>query len=180
MKVLVPSALVLVALVIAVPAAQAAPTSEGGCAVEHLSGAECQGPDADSDTNSCSISTWVGNATCELTVADGVASAANASASAYATVQGTDWHAEFHYVIRDKLTGQVLFSQDGSSTTPLVEASPVPFAGFTFGGALPLHGGGEVVCEVVGTHTPAGAAGSGAAASSGFGEWNNTFGCRVV
>jgi hypothetical protein len=180
MKRLVLLAAAFCALAIVVPVAQTAPTSAGGCPVEHLSGAECQGPDADEDANSCVINTWVGNASCELTVTDGVANAGNASAVAYAALDGANWHAEFDYVIRDKSTGQVLFSRDGSTTIPVAEAGLVPNANFDFGGAFSQSGGGEVVCEVTGTHSAAGAATSGSAATGGSSQFNNFFWCRVV
>jgi hypothetical protein len=178
MKRMVLLAAAVCALAVVVPAAQTAPTSEGGCPVEHLSGAECQGPDTDDDANSCVINTWVNNATCDVTVADGVANGLSASAVAYAALQGTNWHAEFHYVIRDKSTGQVLFSRDGSSTIPVAQAPLVPAASFDFSGALTQQGGGEVECEVTGTHSPAGAPTSGGA--TGLQEFNNFFWCRVV
>lgn len=180
MKTLVLLTVALGAVAIGVPAAQTAPTNAQGCAVEHLTNAACQGPDVDTSATGCEINTWVGDASCELTAADGVASAASGSAEAYALVQGTDWHAELQVVIRDKSTGQVLFSGGDSSTIPLAEAQPVPHAGLGFAGPLSPNGGAEVVCEVTGTHSPAGAAGSAAAALSGFGQWNNIFRCSVI
>jgi hypothetical protein len=167
-------------LAVAVPAAQTAPTSATGCTVEHLSGAECQGPDASADANYCDINTWVGNASCEVTVSDGVVSNANGTGTAFAALQGDTWHAEVHYVIRLKSTGEVLFSDDASNTVPVAGSTPVPEASVSFGAALSPQGAGtEVICEVTGTHSAAGAAGSALAAASGFGQWNNIFRCLV-
>lgn len=181
MKRLVLLALALCALVIAAPSAQTAPTSETGCTIEHLNDTECQGPDADPAANGCEINTWVGNATCYLTVPDGVASHASGAAVAYPVLQNDNtWHAELHLVIRDRSTGQVLYSEDVTRTDPINELPPFPAASTGFGAAFSELGGGEVVCEVTGTHTPAGAAGSAAAAIEGFGEWNNTLRCTVT
>jgi hypothetical protein len=44
---------------------------------------------------------------------------------------------------------------------------------------LPTPGGAEAVCEVTGTHTPAGAPFSAFAVTTGAGEFNNVFNCRV-
>src|SRR5688572_4730700 len=99
----------LCAFAVAVPVAQTAPTSDSGCTVEHLSGAECQGPDVNTATDSCEIATWVGNASCDLTVSDGVANSAEGFLNVFATLQDTNnWHTEFHLVVRDKSTGEVL------------------------------------------------------------------------
>jgi hypothetical protein len=179
MKRLVVLVTALCVVAIAVPAAQTAPTSEQGCALEHLSAAECQGPDLNPAADFCNISTWVGNASCELTVADGVANTASGFVEAFAELQDTNWHAEFHMVVRDKTTGQVLFSRDGSSTLPVSQAPPVPSARVGFGAPLTAAGGSEVICEVTGTHTPAGAAESAIAAAEGFGQFNNVFRCEV-
>jgi hypothetical protein len=167
-------------LAVAVPAAETAPTSENGCTVEHLSGAACQGPDFEPAADFCEITTWVGDASCELTVSDGVANNASGFIKVYAALQDTDWHTEFHMVVRDKATGQVLFSRDGSSTTP-VSGSPAPPPDQTLGFGAPtvVAGGSEVICEVTGTHTPAGTAFSAEAALNGFGEFNNVFRCQV-
>lgn len=179
MKRLVLLVIALSALAVAVPVAETAPTSDTGCTVEHLQNTECQGPDADPAANACQINTWVDNARCELTVEDGVASGYTASTTAYAALQDPNWHAEFHYVIRDKSTGQVLFSRDGSNTTPVSGSTDIPSATFFSVDLLPQQGGAEVVCEVTGTHTPAGAAMSALAATQGSGEYNNEFFCRV-
>jgi hypothetical protein len=180
MKRLVLLALALCALAISAPIAQTAPTQANGCTVEHLSNAPCQGPDADPAANACEINTWVGDATCELTIPDGVASHANGFAFAYAElVDNTSWHAEFHYEIRDKDTGQVLFSDDREHNSA-VGSDPenaIPSANFTYGALF--TGGDEVICEVTGTHSPAGAALSAAAATQGFGQLNNRFRCGV-
>ena len=90
------------ALAIGVPGAQAAPTSDTGCTVEHLSGAACQGPDVRPALNSCEIATWVGDASCDLTVADGMADTTIGLLKVFAALEGTDWQTEFHMVIRDK------------------------------------------------------------------------------
>jgi hypothetical protein len=167
------------ALAVAVPVAETAPTSDSGCSVEHLSDAECQGPDMRPAAASCEISTWVGNATCDLTVADGVGDSAIGFIKVFAALQDTDWHTEFHMVIRDKSTGEVLFSRDGSNTTP-VSGHPTP-PEQTLGYSAPLSapGGSEAVCEVTGTHTPVGAAFSAQAVIEGFGAFNNVFRCEV-
>ena len=148
MKRLAVLVMALCALTVAVPVAQTAPTSDTGCSVEHLSGAECQGPDMRPAADSCEISTWVGNATCDLTVSDGVANSAIGFISVFAALQDTNWHTEFHMVIRDKNTGEVLFSRDGSNTTP-VSGHPTP-SGQTNGISAPLSapGGSEAGCEV--------------------------------
>lgn len=179
MKRLAVLVMALCALAVAVPVAQTAPTSDTGCSVEHLSGAECQGPDMRPAADSCEISTWVGNATCDLTVSDGVANSAIGFISVFAALQDTNWHTEFHMVIRDKSTGEVLFSRDGSNTTP-VSGHPTPL-GQTQGISAPLSapGGSEAVCEVTGTHTPAGAAFSAQAVLEGFGAFNNILRCEV-
>lgn len=180
MKGLVLPVTALCVLAIAVPAAQAAPTSDTGCAIEHVTGAECQGPDADPAADVCQINTWVDNATCTLTVQDGVAELATGFADAYAEIQGTNWHAEFHFVIRDASTGAVLYSEDNSLTVPIAEQPLLPAASNSFSTIMSPAGGSEVVCEVTGTHNPAGAATSAIAASSvGFGQWNNIFRCSV-
>ena len=120
------------ALAVAVPTAQTAPTSDTGCTVEHISGAECQGPDLNAAADSCEISTWVGNASCDLTVSDGVANSTSGFVNVFAELQDdTDWHTEFHMVIRDKGTGEVLFSRDGSTTTP-VSGPAVPPQNLSF------------------------------------------------
>jgi hypothetical protein len=171
----------LCALAIAVPAVQAAPTSATGCTIEHLTNAECQGPDVDPAANICEINTWVDNATCDVTVPDGVASNATGFAFAYPVLMGSNWHADFHYEIRDKDTGQVLFSDDQSLTVPITQnpAEPFPPASNTYGGDFAVQGGDEVVCEITGTHSLAGAAGSAAAALTGFGQFNNRVRCNV-
>jgi hypothetical protein len=181
MKRLVPLSMALCFLAIAVPPAQTAPTSDTGCTVEHLSNAACQGPDADPAANACEINTWVGDATCELTIPDGVASHANGFAFAYAQLQNdATWHAEFHYEIRDKDTGQVLFSDDRVVDSPVGEDpdNATPSANFSFGAVF--TGGDEVICEITGTHSPAGAAFSAVAATEGFGQLNNRFRCGVA
>jgi hypothetical protein len=169
----------LCALAVAVPAAQTAPTSDSGCTIEHLSNAECQGPDVRPALSSCEIATWVGNASCDLTVADGAADSTIGFLKVYGALQGTDWHTEFHMVIRDKTTGEVLFSRDGSTTTA-VSSAPEPTEQ-TLGWSAPLSvpGGSEAVCEITGTHTPVGAAFSAQAVIEGFGAFNNTFRCEV-
>jgi hypothetical protein len=169
----------LCTLAVGAPAAETAPTQPNGCTVEHLSNAPCQGPDFLPAANACEITTWVGDAACELTVPDGVASNAAASTVAHAQLVDTNWHAEFNYVIRDKATGQVLFSREDSLTTPAGGGPNIPTASFGFGGELTQAGGAEVVCEVTGTHTPAGAAMSAAAVIEGFGQFNNTMRCEV-
>jgi hypothetical protein len=181
MKRLVVLSVALCAFAVSVPVAETAPTQPNGCTVEHLSNAECQGPDFLPAANACEITTWVGNASCELTVPDGVASNAGASTVTHAVLQEatSTWHAEFDYVIRDKGTGQVLFSREDALTTPVGGGPNIPTASFGFGGALPQQGGAEVVCEVTGTHTPAGAAMSAVAAVEGFGQFNNTMRCEV-
>jgi hypothetical protein len=171
----------LCAFAVAVPAAQTAPTSDVGCTVEHVSNAECQGPDAAPAANACEINTWVGNARCDLTVPDGAASSFTGFAFAFAELQNDTWRAEFDYVIRDKATGQVLFSQNASETSPVSGGTTVPAVNRTFPAtALAPGGGGEVVCEVTGTHSPAGAAMSAVAAVEGVsGEFNNRLRCSV-
>jgi hypothetical protein len=74
----------------------------------------------------------------------------------FAAHQDPNWHTEFHLVIRDKSTGQVLFSRDGSNTTP-VSGHPTGPTAPTHAISAPLSatGGSEAVCEVTGTHTPA-------------------------
>lgn len=169
-------------LAIVVPAAQPAPVSDVGCTVEHLSGAECQGPDGVPAADVCEVSTWVDNATCEVTAPDGVASAGSGSAIAYAVLQeNSTWHAEFDYVIRDKSTGQVLFSEPGLNTVPVSGHPDPPAASFAFGNrAFSVQGGAVAVCEITGTHTPFGAAMSAIAASPvGFGAFNNVLRCSV-
>jgi hypothetical protein len=167
------------ALAVAVPAAQTAPTSDTGCSVEHLSGAACQGPDTDAAASSCEIATWVGDASCDLTVSDGVANTASGFVTVFAALQDTNWHTEFHLVIRDKSTGEVLLTRDGSTTTP-VSGHPTP-SNQTLAISAPLSapGGGEAVCEVTGTHSPAGAAFSAQAVLEGFGAFNNILRCEV-
>lgn len=167
------------ALAVAVPAAETAPTSDTGCTEQHVSGAECQGPDVDPAANSCAINTWVDNATCELTVPDGVASGGTGAATAYAEDQDGTWHAELRYVIRDISTGQILFEHDSSETVPITEQPVVPAASFGFGTTFSQEGGANVLCEVTGTHNPAGAATSAAAATTGHGVFNNSFQCTV-
>jgi hypothetical protein len=180
MKRLVVLVLSLCALVIAAPTAQTAPTSETGCTIEHVTGDECQGPDADPAANACDINTWVDNATCELTVPDGVASHASGGVFAFPELQNNNtWHAEAHLVIRDKATGTVLFTNDGSLSAPITTPPPFPPTTLGFGTTFSQQGGAEAVCEVTGTHTPAGAPGSAAAAIEGFGEFNNTLTCTV-
>jgi hypothetical protein len=169
----------LCALAVAVPAAQTAPTQPNGCSVEHISNAECQGPDFDPPADSCEITTWVGNASCDLAVSDGAANITSGFVQVYAALQGTDWHTEFHLVVRDKATGEVLFSRDGSNTTPVSGGSLPPNQGLGFGGALSVQGASEVVCEVTGSHSPAGAVFSAEAALNGFGEFNNVLRCEV-
>jgi hypothetical protein len=170
----------LCALVFAVPAAQASPTSATGCTVEHVSGAECQGPDVDPAANACEIYTWVDNASCVLTVTDGVASNTSGTLVANAENQDANWHAEFQLAIRDVGTGQVLYSTGDSLTVPITQQPVVPAASLGFGNVLSESGGGEVVCEVSGTHNPAGAAMSAIAASAGIqGLFNNSFRCVV-
>jgi hypothetical protein len=170
----------LCALAVVVPVAETAPTQPNGCTVEHLSNVECQGPDLAPAANRCEIPTWVGNASCELTVPDGVANIAGASTVVNAELvdSNSNWHAEYDYEIRDKNTGQVLFSRADSQTTPVGPGS-IPRASFGFGGSLPVQGGAEVVCEVTGTHTPAGAAMSAIAAIEGSGQFNNSMRCEV-
>jgi hypothetical protein len=168
----------LCAFAVAVPVAQTAPTSDSGCTVEHLSGAECQGPDVNPAADSCEIATWVGNASCDLTVSDGVANSADGFLNVFAALQDTNWHTEFHLVIRDKSTGEVLFSRDGSNTTT-VSGPAIPPHNLNFSAPLSAPGGSEVVCEVTGTHTPAGSAFSAQAAIEGFGAFNNVFRCAV-
>ena len=167
------------ALALAVPTAQTAPTSDTGCTVEHLSGAECQGPDMRPAADACEISTWVGNATCDLTVSDGVADTAIGFLNVFAALQDTNWHTEFHMVIRDKTTGAILYSRDGSKTTPVSGAPEPPAQSLGFSDPLSAPGGGEAVCEITGTHTPAGAAFSAQAVIEGFGAFNNVFRCEV-
>jgi hypothetical protein len=172
-------AVALFALAFAVPVAETAPTSEEGCTVEHVSGDACQGPDLNPAANSCNITTWVRDASCELTVADGVANNASGFVKVFSELQQPNWHAEFHLVVRDKATGEVLFTRDGSNTRPLESAQDVPNVPLTFGAPLTVPGGSEVICEVTGTHTPAGAALSAQAALEGFGEYNNVLRCAV-
>ena len=180
MKRLVLLVLSLGALLIVVPAAQAAPTSATGCGVEHLTGAECQGPDADAAANACQIHTWVDNASCELTVPDGVASSATGTLVAYAENQDTNWHAAFNLVIRDQGTGQVLYSNQDALTVPITQQPIVPSQSLGFGNVFPEPGGGAVVCEITGTHNVAGAAMSAVAATAGIeGAFNNGFRCVV-
>jgi hypothetical protein len=167
------------ALAVGVPGAQTAPTSDTGCTVEHISGAACQGPDMRPEANACEISTWVGDATCDLTVSDGAADSAIGFLNVFAALQDTNWRTEFHMVIRDKSTGAVLFSRDGSNTTPLTGAPEPPAQSLGFSGPLSAPGGGEAVCEITGTHTPAGAAFSAQAVIEGFGAFNNVFRCQV-
>lgn len=167
------------ALVILVPAAQTAPTAPNGCSVEHLSGAPCQGPDADAAANACEINTWVGDASCVLTVSDGTANLATVFTKAHSVLQDTNWHAEAHVVVRDNATGQVLLTEDGSSTVPVSPGSLPPAETLNFASALSSTGGAEVTCEVTGTHTPAGAPFSAQAASTGSGQLNNVFNCEV-
>jgi len=168
------------ALVILVPAAQTAPTAPNGCPVEHISGTACQGPDTNAAADQCEIYTWVGDASCVLTVTDGVASLATVFSQAYSGLQGTDWHAEAHLVIRDNATGQVLLTDDASSTVPASGGSLPPATTVNFASALSQTGGAEVTCEVTGTHTPAGAPFSLLAAQQGSAQQlNNTFNCRV-
>ena len=166
-------------LAVGVPAAQTAPTSATGCTGEHLSGAACQGPDVRPALNSCEIATWVGDASCDLTVADGVADTSIGFLKVFAALQETNWHTEFHMVIRDKGTGQVLFSRDGSTTTPVSAATEPPAQTSIWSVPLTAPGGSEAVCEVTGTHTPVGAAFSADAVIEGFGAFNNTFQCEV-
>jgi hypothetical protein len=169
----------LCALAVAVPAAQTAPTQPNGCSVEHISNAECQGPDFAPAADSCEITTWVGNASCDLTVSDGTANITSGFVQVYAALQGTDWHTQFDLVLRDKATGEVLFSRNGSRTTPVSGGSLPPNQFLGFGGALSVQGATEVVCEATGTHSPAGAAFSAEAALNGFGEFNNILRCEV-
>jgi hypothetical protein len=180
MKRLILVVVALGALAVVVPTAQPAPTSDVGCTVEHLSGAECQGPDAVAAAESCEINTWVDNATCEVTAADGVANAADISAVAYAELQATsNWFAEYDYVLRDKTTGQVLFSHSDSRTEPVEGQPEPPAASFAFGGIPLEQAGATVVCEITGTHSPFGAAMSAVAATSGVGAFNNIIRCSV-
>lgn len=167
------------ALAVAVPAAQTAPTSDTGCTVEHISGAACQGPDMRPEASACEISTWVGDASCDLTVSDGVADSTIGFLNVFAALQDTNWHTEFHVVIRDKSTGEVLFSRDGSNTTPVSGAPEPPAQSLGFSAPLAAPGGSEAVCEITGTHTPAGAAFSAQAVTDGFGAFNNVFRCEV-
>jgi hypothetical protein len=167
------------ALAVAVPAAQTAPTSDNGCTAEHLSGAPCQGPDVRPALNSCEIATWVGDASCDLTVADGVGDTTIGFLKVFSALEGTDWHSEFHMVVRDKATGEVLFSRDGSTTTPASGSPEPPAQTSIWSDPLTVPGGAEAVCEVTGTHTPAGAAFSADAVIEGFGAFNNTFRCEV-
>jgi hypothetical protein len=167
------------ALVILVPAAQTAPTSATGCTVEHISGAACQGPDVNAAADSCEINTWVGDASCVLTVSDGTADLAIAFTTAYSELQDTNWHAEAHVVVRDNATGQVLLTQDGSSTVPVSPGSLPPGKTLNFASELSPTGGAEVTCEVTGTHTPAGAPFSAQAPTAGPQNLNNVFNCRV-
>jgi hypothetical protein len=173
-------AVALCALAVVVPVAQTAPTQPNGCTVEHLSGAECQGPDLEPEADSCDISTWVGNATCDLTVSDGVANTSIGFISVFAALQDTNWHSELHLVIRDKGTGQVLFSRDASVTAPVSEHPQGPTVDTeAWSAPLSATGGGEAVCEVTGTHTPAGAPFSAQAVLEGFGAFNNILRCEV-
>jgi hypothetical protein len=167
------------ALAVAVPAAQTAPTQPNGCTVEHISGAACQGPDMKPAPEACEISTWVDNASCDLTVADGVADSAIGFLNVFAALQDTNWHTEFHMVIRDKSTGEVLFSRDGSNTTPVSAGPDPPAQSLGFSAPLSAPGSGEAVCEITGTNTPAGAAFSAQAVTDGFGAYNNVFRCEV-
>jgi hypothetical protein len=167
------------ALAVAVPAAQTAPTQPNGCTVEHISGAACQGPDMRPEASACEISTWVGDASCDLTVSDGVADSAIGFVTVFAALQDTNWHTEFHLVIRDKSTGAVLFSRDGSNTTPVSGAPMPPEQALGFSDPLSAPGGSEAVCEITGTHTPAGAAFSADAVLEGFGALNNILRCEV-
>jgi hypothetical protein len=178
MRKLVLLVVALGALAIAVPAALPSPTSDSGCTEQHVSGAACQGPDADAAANACQIYTWVDNASCTLTVPDGVASNVSGTLIAYSEFQGTDWHAEFDLVVRDASTQAVLYSNSNAQTVPITERPLVPSMSLGFGSGI--SGGGEVVCEVTGTHNPAGAAMSGVAATAGIqGVFNNSFGCVV-
>jgi hypothetical protein len=181
MKKLVLLVMAVAALTISAPAAQTAPTSDVGCTVEHLSGDPCQGPDAVPAADVCEINTWVDNATCEVTAPDGVANAANISAVAYAELQdNSTWFAEYHYVLRDKGTGQELFSHEDSITVPVNGHPEPPAASFGFGGIPLQQAGGTVVCEITGTHSPFGAAMSAVAASPvAFGAFNNIIRCSV-
>jgi hypothetical protein len=179
MKRLAVLVIALCALAVAVPVAQTAPTSDTGCTVEHLSGAECQGPDAEPAAASCEIATWVGNASCDLTVSDGVANSAIGFVTVFAALQGTDWHTELHLTIRDKSTGEVLLSRDGSNTTPVSGAPGPPHQALGFSAPFSAPGGSEAVCEITGTHTPAGAAFSAQAVLEGFGAFNNILRCEV-
>jgi hypothetical protein len=165
----------LSALAIAVPAAHTAPESED-CSTQHLSGDPCQGPDTNAAANACTINTWVGDASCALTVPDGVASRATGSIEAYAEEQNGSWHSEAHLVIRDVATGLVLYSTDHSQTIPIPEDPIVPASSFGFANTFAQVGGAEVVCEVTGTHNTAGAATSSAGTRAVF---NNSFGCTV-
>jgi hypothetical protein len=167
------------ALAVGVPAAQTAPTSDTGCTVEHISGAECQGPDMNAAADSCSISTWVGNAGCDLTVADGAADTAVVFLGVWGALQDTNWQTEFHLVIRDKSTGAILFSRDGSTTTPVSDSPEPPEQIESYSAPLTVPGASEAVCEVTGTHTPAGAAFSADAVIEGFGAFNNVLRCQV-
>ena len=179
MKRLAVLVMALCALAVAVPVAETAPTSDTGCTVEHLSGAECQGPDAKPAAESCEIATWVGNASCDLTVADGVANSAIGFLTVFGALQDTNWHTEFHLVIRDKSTGDVLLSRDGSNTTPVSGAPEPPHQTLAFSAPFSAPGGSEAVCEITGTHTPAGAAFSAQAVLEGFGAFNNILRCEV-
>jgi hypothetical protein len=179
MKRIVVLAVALGALAIAVPAAQTAPASDAGCTVEHLTAAPCQGPDTEPAAGFCEINTWVGDASCDLTVADGIANTGSGFVKVFSALQDTTWHAEFHLVIRDKATGAVLFSRDVTSDTPLAESTTIPDRTLGFATAFAAPAGAEATCEVTGTHTPAGAAFSAEAASNGFGEFNNVLRCEV-
>jgi hypothetical protein len=168
------------ALAVGVPAAETAPTSDTGCTAEHLSGAACQGPDVRPAPSSCEIATWVGDASCALTVADGAADTTIGFLKVYATLQAdNNWQTEFHMVIRDLGTGEFLFSRDGGTTTPLAEAHEPPEQTQLWSAPLAVPGGSEVVCEITGSHTPVGAAFSAQAVLEGFGAFNNRFQCEV-
>ena len=172
--------LALGGLAIAVPVAQTSPTSESGCTEQHVSGVACQGPDANAAANSCEIYTWVGDASCDLTVPDGVASAVSGTLVAYAENQETNWHAEFNLEVRDKSTQQLLYSNQDSLTVPIIEQPIVPTASLGFGNVFSEPGGNEVVCKVSGTHNIAGTAFSAIAATTGaISVFNNTLGCTV-
>jgi hypothetical protein len=179
MKRIVVLAVALGALAIAVPAAQTAPTSESGCTVEHLSPAPCQGPDLEPAANFCEITTWVGDASCDLTVADGIGNSASGFVKVFSAVQDTTWHAEFHLLIRDKATGAVLFSRDVTSDIPIAESTTIPDRTLGFATSFAAPAGAEATCEVTGTHTPAGAPFSLEAVERGFGEFNNVLRCEV-